>query len=60
MINDIKFEFKRSLCGGLYSSKIKTSEGAIDLGTVDADDAEIFKKELLDAIEWLDEIIAIK
>ena len=59
MINDIKFEFKRSPCG-LYGFKIKIGDVNIDLDTVYADDAEMFKKTLLDVIEYLDEIIATK
>ena len=58
-MNDITFEFKKSICG-LYVFKIKTGGISIDLGTVCADDAEMFKKKLLDAVEWLDEIIAME
>jgi len=58
-MNDITFEFKKSICG-LYVFKIKTGGISIDLGTVYADNAVMFKKTLLDVIEYLDEIIATK
>ena len=57
MMKDLEFEFKGHVRIGHFDVKIKSDNTTIDLGMIDSVEAKELKAKLIDAIEWLDDLI---